>query len=172
MTATITPSRIGAAATPTNAVATTAAPIFIVGYIHTGTSLLKTILRKDPTLFAAAGETHFFQDLVKIRAEFPDLSRDEVLREYVLFLIKLAYLGFKRAHQERAAYSLDDFGLTEAQLDRLYGFGLLEQVDSWIRLTERGRLLGNEVFERWKAVWTTRLGLLRRMSGCVRDGGF
>ena len=35
------------------------------------------------------------------------------------------------------------------ELDRLYGFGLLEQVDGWIRLTARGRLLGNEVFERF-----------------------
>jgi len=31
----------------------------------------------------------------------------------------------------------------------LYGFGLLEQIDGWIRLTARGRLLGNEVFERF-----------------------
>ena len=31
-------------------------PIFIVGYIHTGTSLLKSMLRRDPTIFAAAGE--------------------------------------------------------------------------------------------------------------------
>lgn len=92
-------------------------PIFIVGYIHTGTSLLKNILRKDPTLFAAAGETHFFQDLAKIRAEFSDLSRDDVLRDYVLFLIKLAYLGFKRAHQQQERYSLADFGLTDLQFD-------------------------------------------------------
>lgn len=94
-------------------------PIFIVGYIHTGTSLLKTILRKDPALFAAAGETHFFQDLAKIRAEFSDLSQDELLRDYVLFLVKLAYLGFKRAHQQRERYSLADFGLSEAQFEEI-----------------------------------------------------
>lgn len=100
-------------------VAVAVGPIFIIGYIHTGTSLLKTILRKDPSLFAAAGETHFFQDLAKIRAEFPDLSRDEVLRSYLLFLIKLAYLGFKRAHQQRDRYSLADFGLTDAQFEEI-----------------------------------------------------
>jgi hypothetical protein len=100
-------------------VALATGPIFVVGYIHTGTSLLKTILRKDPTLFAAAGETHFFQDLPKLRAQFPDLNRDNMLREYILFLIKLVYLGFKRAHQRHQEYTLDDFGLTEAQLETL-----------------------------------------------------
>jgi len=35
------------------------------------------------------------------------------------------------------------------ELQSLYSFGLLEQADGWIRLTPRGRLLGNEVFEKF-----------------------
>lgn len=49
-------------------------PIFIVGYIHTGTSLLKSMLRRDPTIFTAAGETHFFQDLTRYRHRFANLD--------------------------------------------------------------------------------------------------
>jgi oxygen-independent coproporphyrinogen-3 oxidase len=37
----------------------------------------------------------------------------------------------------------------DEELQSLYGFGLLEQADGWIRLTPRGRLLGNEVFEKF-----------------------
>ena len=56
-------------ATPTP---TANGPIFIVGYIHTGTSLLKSMLRRDPSLFTAAGETHFYQDLNRYRRQFAD----------------------------------------------------------------------------------------------------
>lgn len=92
-------------------------PIFIVGYIHTGTSLLKTILKRNPAVWAVTGETHFFQDLAKIKSEFPDLGDAATHRAYVIFLIKLAYLGNKRAMWHRDEWALSDFGLTDAQLD-------------------------------------------------------
>ena len=92
-------------------------PIFIVGYIHTGTSLLKTILKRNPAVWAVAGETHFFQDLARIKGEFPDLSDAETHRDYIVFLIKLAYLGNKRAMWRRDEWSLADFGLTDAFLN-------------------------------------------------------
>ena len=97
--------------------AKTTSPIFIVGYIHTGTSLLKTILKRNPAVWAVTGETHFFQDLGKIKAQFPDLSDPAIRRDYVVFLIKLAYLGNKRAMWRRDEWTLADFGLSDAQLD-------------------------------------------------------
>lgn len=94
-------------------------PIFIVGYIHTGTSLLKTILKRNPDVWAVAGETHFFQDLGAIRREFPDLNDETVRRDFILYLIKLAYLGKKRATRHRAEYSLADLGLNDAQFEEI-----------------------------------------------------
>jgi hypothetical protein len=97
----------------------TGGPIFVVGYIHTGTSLLKTILKRNPDVWPLAGETHFFQDLAVIKREFADLSNPATRRAYLIFLIKLAYLGFKRGMWRREEWSLTDFGLNEAQLDEL-----------------------------------------------------
>ena len=92
-------------------------PIFIVGYIHTGTSLLKTILKRNPAVWPVTGETHFFQDLEKIKLQFPDLGDEATHRAYVIFLIKLAYLGNKRAMWRRDEWTPADFGLSEAQVD-------------------------------------------------------
>ena len=93
-------------------------PIFIVGYIHTGTSLLKSMLRRDPSLFAAAGETHVYQDLNRYRRQFADLDDPQVMRDFVYFIIALAYLGTKRANQ-REDYSLATFNLSQTQFDTL-----------------------------------------------------
>ena len=94
-------------------------PIFIVGYIHTGTSLLKSMLRRDPTIFAAAGETHFFQDLTRYRRRFANLDDPQVFRDFVTLIVALAYLGTKRANERRDEYDLATFNLTEAQFDGL-----------------------------------------------------
>lgn len=94
-------------------------PIFIVGYIHTGTSLLKSMLRRDPTLFVAAGETHFYQGLNRNRRRFADLNDPQVLRDFVYHIVALAYLGTKRANERADVYSLAMFNLTEAQFETL-----------------------------------------------------
>ena len=94
-------------------------PIFIVGYIHTGTSLLKSMLRKSPDLFTAAGETHFYQDLARYRRRFADLDDPRTLRDYIYLLIALAHLGTKRANQRADEYSLATYNLSEAQFEAL-----------------------------------------------------
>jgi len=94
-------------------------PIFIVGYIHTGTSLLKSMLRRSPALFVAAGETHFYQDLNRNRHRFADLDDPQILRDFVYHIVALAYLGTKRANERADAYSLATFNLTEAQFEQL-----------------------------------------------------
>lgn len=91
--------------------------IFIVGYIHTGTSLLKTILRRNPAVWAAAGETHFFQDLAKIKRRFPDLTDEGIRRDFIIFLIKLVYLGNKQAMWHGDEWAPADFGLNDTQLN-------------------------------------------------------
>lgn len=104
----------------TQPAANQAGPIFIVGYIHTGTSLLKTILRGDPNVFANNGETHFFQDLNWVKATFSNLGDPAGLRDYTLFLVKLAYLGTRRAKWQRDEFSLADLGLTDDQFETVY----------------------------------------------------
>lgn len=97
----------------------TGSPIFIVGYIHTGTSLLKEILEQDPSLFSSTGETHIFHQLEKIRREYPDLSRESVIREFVMYVLKVIYLGPRRANWMETGHTLADFGLTEAQFETI-----------------------------------------------------
>lgn len=94
-------------------------PIFIVGYIHTGTSLLKSMLRKSPDLFTAAGETHFYQDLNRYRRRFADLDDAQTFRDYVYLLVALAFLGTKRANQRGDEYGLATFNLNEATFAEL-----------------------------------------------------
>lgn len=92
-------------------------PIFIVGYIHTGTSLLKSMLRRSPAIFAAAGETHFYQDLNRNRRRFADLDNEQVFHDFVFHIVALAYLGTKRANEHRDTYNLETFNLTADQFE-------------------------------------------------------
>ena len=57
-------------------------PIFIVGYFHSGTSLMRTILRREPSVWVIGDETLFFQDLTKVRKRFPDLGDETIRRSY------------------------------------------------------------------------------------------
>jgi omega-hydroxy-beta-dihydromenaquinone-9 sulfotransferase len=88
-------------------------PILIVGYIHTGTTLMINILGKSPALFMLKGESHFIQNLKRLRREFPDLGDGDILAGYVDYLVKLANLGYKRATFQRDQYSLEDIGLAQ-----------------------------------------------------------
>lgn len=94
-------------------------PLFIVGYLHTGTTLLQNILKRAPELIILRGETHFIQDLGPIKRAFPDLNDAETRRDFTMYLVKLAFVGFQRANFYRDNYSLADLGLTEEQFDHI-----------------------------------------------------
>jgi hypothetical protein len=94
-------------------------PIFVVGFVHTGTSLLKTILKRNAAVWPVTGETHFFQDLAKIKREFAGLDDAATRRAYIVFLIKLAYLGHKRGMWKRDEWTLADFGLNDTHLEEV-----------------------------------------------------
>jgi hypothetical protein len=97
----------------------TQAPIFIVGYFHTGSSLLQSILGREPSLYVATSESHFFQDLPQIRREFPDLQDEAVLRDYLGFLIRLIHMGFfqEAARGEKLAPSV--FGISDDRFEAI-----------------------------------------------------
>ena len=64
-------------------------PIFIVGYMHSGTTLLRKVIGRHPDVFSIRAETMFFDQLAHaLPQRFPSLQDDAVLEEYVRFLIK------------------------------------------------------------------------------------
>lgn len=97
----------------------TQSPLFIVGYIHTGTTLLQTILERAPDLIILKGETHFIQDLKPIKQEFPDLLNPETRRAFTIYLVKLAYLGFGRVNWQRDKFSLADINISDVQFEEI-----------------------------------------------------
>lgn len=64
-------------------------PIFIVGYMHSGTTLLRKVIGRHPDVFSIRAETMFFDQLAhSFPRRFANLQDDAVLEEYVRFLIK------------------------------------------------------------------------------------
>jgi coproporphyrinogen III oxidase-like Fe-S oxidoreductase len=82
-----------------------------------------------------------------VLADVDRVTREVEIGEFMMLGLRLNE-GISRA-EFRRRFGVEVEKVFGAELDRLYGFGLLEQVDRWIRLTARGRLLGNEVFERF-----------------------
>ncbi|MEZ4515567.1 MAG: sulfotransferase [Chloroflexota bacterium] len=64
-------------------------PIFIVGYMHSGTTLLRKILGRNSQVYAIRAETMFFEQLpITLPKRFPDLEPEEIREEYVRYLIQ------------------------------------------------------------------------------------
>ncbi len=68
-------------------------PIFVVGYMHSGTTLLHNILAAHPDVFAAQDETRFFAYLPMIRTLYPDLTNEVVLSNLMAMLADLIKNG-------------------------------------------------------------------------------
>lgn len=68
-------------------------PIFVVGYMHSGTTLLHNILAAHPAVFAAADETRYFAYLPFLSGLYPDLRDDSVLDDLALLLADLIQRG-------------------------------------------------------------------------------
>lgn len=68
-------------------------PIFVVGYMHSGTTLLHAVLARHPAVFASKGEARFFELLPSLRTRFRDLTDDGVFRAYVAYTVDSILLG-------------------------------------------------------------------------------
>jgi hypothetical protein len=62
-------------------------PIFVVGYMHSGTTLLHNILSANSAVFAAADETRYFAYLPHLTTLYPDLADDGVLSDLIVMLV-------------------------------------------------------------------------------------
>ena len=59
------------------------APILVIGYMHSGTTLLFNILAWHSDILSSRGETKFFELLPMLRSEYADLEDAEVLRSLI-----------------------------------------------------------------------------------------
>lgn len=100
-------------------------PIFIVGYLHTGSTLFRNILGGHSRLFTLYGESHFFEDLSHISRRYPALHDEAGIRVYVRFIVALVRFGSKRAARDPFEYADSDLGLTSAQFDSIVSSAVL-----------------------------------------------
>lgn len=108
----------------------TNAPVFVVGYMHSGTTLLHNILAAHPAVFAAADETRYFAYLPFLSGLYPDLGDDGVMDDLALLLADLIQHGQparlrslpRRWRPEIAALSAADLAAIRAAAQpRTYG---------------------------------------------------
>lgn len=70
-------------------------PIFVVGYMHSGTTLLLKILGRHPSVFSGEAETKYFECLPLIRRAYPDLDDEKKLREFLTYAVEVVRRGYK-----------------------------------------------------------------------------
>lgn len=69
-------------------------PIFVVGYLHSGTTLMQQIIGKSEAVYPNFGETRFFDSLPFVLDKFPNLENNADLHAYVDYLIEVIQVGF------------------------------------------------------------------------------
>lgn len=97
-------------------------PVFVVGYMHSGTTLLINILKSHSTVFSGNRETKYFMNLPMIKKTFPNLEDDEILRKFVFYVIKVVKEGFNKAElnpKVTTEFRSEWFGEDEKRLDVL-----------------------------------------------------
>jgi hypothetical protein len=68
-------------------------PVFVIGYMRSGTSLLRNILASHPAVFASPGETKYFEYQTTIRRLYPDLGQDQILTGLITTLADIVNNG-------------------------------------------------------------------------------
>lgn len=105
-------------------------PIFVLGYMHSGTTLLLEILSKNTAIFASKGETRFYEFLPIIMQTFPDLNNQQTLQEFLIFTLRNILFGDQIIRKQ---LSTQDIGLPATDINLL-----IQRAQSRL---EHGRLL-------------------------------
>lgn len=64
-------------------------PIFVVGYMHSGTTLLRAILGAADGVLCIPGETRFFEHKASFRKRYADLSDPQTRTQFLTYMIEL-----------------------------------------------------------------------------------
>ncbi len=101
-----------------------APPILIIGYMHSGTTLLQQILGRHQDIFISGGETRFFGSLPATKRHYPNLEDDQTLVAYIEYLLKVICTGFAQVNfTNDVGYkpvNLADFGISQADVQELF----------------------------------------------------
>ncbi|MEM7330577.1 MAG: sulfotransferase [Chloroflexota bacterium] len=94
------------------------APIFVIGYMHSGTTMLKDIIERHPSIYSIRGESRFFHSLSMLKRRYPDLNDAQIRRQFVTYLAKLANSNY-RSVEYGENQSLEAFNITAHEVDEL-----------------------------------------------------
>ncbi len=82
-------------------------PIFIVGYMHSGTTMLKDIVGKHSDVFTGQGESKLFEFLPQIQQKFCNLEDTNVLRDLINYLAHAIVYGYHLNHSQYSAQKFE-----------------------------------------------------------------
>jgi len=92
-------------------------PIFVIGYMHSGTTLLQQILGRHSQVFALVGETNIFTFLSDIRHRYPHLYQDANRREFIIFAAEVIQHGHVLGRQAQSRVKRPE--ISDDELDSL-----------------------------------------------------
>jgi len=98
---------------------------FVVGYMHSGTTLLQNIIGRHSSVLNIDGESKYFESLPVIRTKFKDLRDQVILENLIIFTINSIYHGFSIANGEQKILKSEK--ITEKDL-KLIKASLLEPI--------------------------------------------
>lgn len=128
-------------------------PIFIAGYMHTGTTLTQQVLGRHDQVFTGGGETRHFSHLSVIKRKYPDLNDDEVLADYVAYLLQVICTGYSRVNLDNTDQDplqvIASCGLTSEDVEALLSEARLNRDHAVLMGTAYDYLTAKAGKERW-----------------------
>ncbi|MBC8147410.1 MAG: sulfotransferase [Bacteroidetes bacterium] len=83
--------------------------IFIVGYMHSGTTLLQSIISSHSSVFSSRGETNFYKNLSYLKKQFPLSVKSDIIK-YIQKCIKIIHgdsiIKLKQPYKNETFYEI------------------------------------------------------------------
>ena len=93
-------------------------PIFVVGNMHSGTTLVQKIISAHPSIYPADHETKYYEFLPLIKKGYANLENDQVRRQLIIFTLHSVLYGTKLKDLKREQF-LNEPNISEADIDAL-----------------------------------------------------